>query len=95
MHLLRKDQTTLNFVFMSTLVMFCTTVCLCILFIPKVSIIMVCMGGSRGGQGVPLKNHKNKGFPSNIDPDPLKFTKLPNQHSMMGKYWPTSLFTFQ
>ena len=32
------------------------------------------MGGSRGGQKVctPLKNHKNIGFPSNIDPDPLK-----------------------
>ena len=33
------------------------------------------MGGSRWGEGVwtppPLKNHKNIGFPSNIDPDPL------------------------
>ena len=31
--------------------------------------------GGGGGQGVrttPLKNHKNIGFPSNIDPDPLK-----------------------
>ena len=41
-----------------------------------------------GGQGVqtppPLKNHRNIGFPSNIDPDPLKITKLPNQHSMVG-----------
>ena len=40
------------------------------------------MGGSRGGTGVrtPLKNHKNiqVGFPSNIDPDPLKITKLPS-----------------
>ena len=43
------------------------------------------MRGSRGGrQGVrtPLKNHKNKGFLSNTGPDPLKMTKLPNQHSM-------------
>ena len=32
------------------------------------------MGGSRGvDRGPdPLKNHKNIGFPSNIDPDPLK-----------------------
>ena len=30
-------------------------------------------GGGGGGQGVrtPLKNKKNIGFPSNIDPDPL------------------------
>ena len=49
---------------------------------------MHAMGGSRGGQGVrtPLKNHKNIGFPSNIDPDPLKITKLPSQHSMVGHY---------
>ena len=32
------------------------------------------MGGFRWGKGVrtPLKNHKNIGFPSNINPDPLK-----------------------
>ena len=49
---------------------------------------MHAMGGSRGGKGVwtPLKNHKNIGFPSNIDPDPLKITKLPSQHSMVGHY---------
>ena len=37
-----------------------------------------------GGAWVPdtLKNHINIGFPSNVDPDPLKITKLPNQHSM-------------
>ena len=47
------------------------------------------MGGSRGGgRGSisPLKNHKNIGFPSNIDPDLLKITKLPSQHSMVGHY---------
>ena len=37
------------------------------------------MRGSRGGTGgpdpePPLKNHKNIGFPSNIDLDPLKVT---------------------
>ena len=39
-----------------------------------------------GGQGVrtPLKIHKIIGFPSNIDPGPLKITKLPSQHSMVG-----------
>ena len=42
-------------------------------------------GGGTGGPD-PLKNHKNIGFPSNIDPDPLKITKLPNQHSMVGHY---------
>ena len=49
------------------------------------------MSGSRGGTGGPeppplLKNHKNTGFPSNVDLDPLKITKLPNQHSMVGHY---------
>ena len=53
------------------------------------------MRGSRGGDrgsGIPpsLKNHKNIGFPSNIDPDPLKLTKLPSQHSMVGHYRHTS-----
>ena len=35
---------------------------------------MFVMGGSRGGRGSgpPLRNHKNIGFPSTIDPDPLK-----------------------
>ena len=48
------------------------------------------MGGSRGGTGGldppprPLKYHKNIGFHSNIDADPLKITKLPSQHSMVG-----------
>ena len=32
----------------------------------------------------PLKNHKNIGFLSNTGPDPLKITKLPSQHSMLG-----------
>ena len=50
------------------------------------------MGGSRGGTGgsgslpPPPKNHKNIGFPSNIDPDPLNITTLPSQHSMVGHY---------
>ena len=32
----------------------------------------------------PLKNHKNIVFPSNIDPDSLKFTKLPSQPAFKG-----------
>ena len=50
-----------------------------------------------GGKRVkaPLKNHKNIGFPSNIDPDSLKITKLPSQHSMVGHYWYTSKTPFQ
>ena len=32
------------------------------------------------------KNHKNMGFLSNIGLDPLKITKLPSQHSMLGDY---------
>ena len=46
------------------------------------------MGGSRGGDrrsGSPEKS-QNIGFPSNIDPDPLKIIKLPSQHSMKGHY---------
>ena len=48
------------------------------------------MGGSRGGggsgSGPHLKNHKNIGFLSNTGPGPLKITKLPGQHSMLGHH---------
>ena len=37
-----------------------------------------------------MENHKNKGFPSNTDPDPLKITKLPSKHSMFGHPWHAS-----
>ena len=39
--------------------------------------------GTGGPDPSPLKNHKNIGFPSNIDLDPPK--KLPSQHSMVGQ----------
>ena len=46
------------------------------------------MGGSRGGGGgvwtPPEKSHKNIGFLSITGPDPMKITKLPSQHSMLG-----------
>ena len=42
--------------------------------------------GDRGPD--PLKNHKNIGFPSNIDQDPLKITKLPSQHSIHASKTP-------
>ena len=34
-------------------------------------------GGGDRGSGPPLENYKNIGFLSNIEPDPLKITKLP------------------
>ena len=72
---------------------------LCVRFQTSTSFQMHAMGGSRGGTGGPdpppsLKNHKNIGFPSNIDPDPLKLTKLPSQHSMVG-HWHASKTPFQ
>ena len=42
--------------------------------------------GLGSGSGPPLKNHKNIGFSSNTGPDPLKITKLPSQHSMLGHH---------
>ena len=39
-----------------------------------------------GGTPPPLKNHKNIGFLSNTGLDPLKITKLPSQHSMLGHH---------
>ena len=42
-------------------------------------------GGDRGS-GSPLENYKNIGFLSNTGPDPLKITKLPNQHSKLGHH---------
>ena len=38
----------------------------------------------------PLKNHKNIDFLSNTGQDPLKFSKLPSQHSMLGHHRPAS-----
>ena len=37
-------------------------------------------------QRIHLKNHKNIGFLSNTGRDPLKITKLPSQHSMLGHH---------
>ena len=54
-------------------------------------------GGGGRGQGVltPLENYKNIGFLSNTGPDPLKITKLPIQHSMLGHHRPTSEMPFK
>ena len=39
------------------------------------------------GSGPPLpENHKNIEYLSNTGPDPLKFSKLPSQHSMLGHH---------
>ena len=40
------------------------------------------------GPPPPLKNHKNIEFLSNTEPDPLKFSKLPSQHSTLGHHRP-------
>ena len=59
------------------------------------------MCGSRGGGGgtdgvnPPLKYHKFIVFPSNTGPNPLKITKLPNQHSTGEHYRPVSETPFQ
>ena len=39
-----------------------------------------------GGPDPSLKNHKNIGFHCNTGPDPLKITKLPSEHSMLGHH---------
>ena len=60
-------------------------------------------GGTGGSDPPPLKNHRNIGFPSNIDPDPLKSQSYqasiqwwaidtPAKHhfkgvSLMGRWW--------
>ena len=43
-------------------------------------------GGGQGSGPPPPENHKNIEFPSNIDPDPLKITRLRSQHSMVSHY---------
>ena len=45
-----------------------------------------------GGQGAgpPGKLQKNIGLLNNTGPDPLKITKLPIQHSMLGLHRPAS-----
>ena len=40
-------------------------------------------GGGRGSGSTP--KNKKIGFLSNTDPDPLKITKLPSQHSKLGQ----------
>ena len=51
----------------------------------------------RGDRGVrtPRENHKNIGFLCNTSPDPLKITKLPSQHSMLGHHRHASETPFQ
>ena len=43
----------------------------------------------------PLENNKNIGFLSNTGPDPIKITKLPIQHSMLGHRRPASETPFK
>ena len=56
------------------------------------------MRGSRGReQGVRTlpENYKNAGFLSNAGPDPLKITKLPSEHSMLGHHRPACKTLFK
>ena len=58
-----------------------------------------CADAEGGGPGdrtpPPLKNHKYIGFLSNTGPDPLKITKLPSQHSILGYHRHASETPFQ
>ena len=61
-------------------------------------IIHVLIQRRGGGQGIwapHLKNHKNIEFLSNIGLYPLKITKLPSQHSMLGQHRHASETTFK
>ena len=50
--------------------------------------------GGTGGLDPPLENYKNIGFLSNTGPDPLKITKLPSQHSILGNHRPVTERSF-
>ena len=45
-----------------------------------------CRTGVKGSGPPPPENHKNIEYPSNTGPDPLKFSKLPSQHSTLGHH---------
>ena len=57
--------------------------------------IRIQRGGGGRGSGPPLKNHKNIGLLSYSGPDPLKITKLPSQHSMLGHHQHASEIPFK
>ena len=52
-------------------------------------------GGGEQGVQTPLENYQNIGFLRTIGPDPLKITKLPIQHSMLGHHPPVSETPFK
>ena len=52
-------------------------------------------GGAEGLDPPPLKNHKNIEFLSNTGLDPLKFSKLPSQHSTLGHHRHASEMPFK
>ena len=54
------------------------------MFACKVFFILRNLQASVFGMRLNPKNHKNIRFPSNSGPDPLKITKLPSQHSILG-----------
>ena len=44
---------------------------------------------------VPCADPEGGGFLSNTGPDPLEFSKLPSQHSMLGHHWHASETPFK
>ena len=48
--------------------------------------VYIVRSNARIQRGGGLKNHKNIEFLSNTEPDPLKFSKLPSQHSTLGHH---------
>ena len=50
-------------------------------------VFSIYIGRSHAGQGSPFPvNHKNIEYLNITGPDPLKFSKLPSQHSTMGHH---------
>ena len=52
-------------------------------------------GGQRVRTPATPENHKNIEFLSKTGPDPLKFSKLPSQHSTLGHHRPASKTPFK
>ena len=52
-------------------------------------------GGGGTGDRTPMENYKNIGFLSNTGLGPLRITKLPIQHSVLGPHRSTSETPFE
>ena len=65
--------------------------CFCLVVCGKCFILLWCNLKDTHGR----IQRGDRGFPTNIDLDHLKITKLPSQHSMVGHYWHASETPFQ